>query len=63
MTGEEDQEEQTYFWEDQTYFVGTCTCDHDQEQHSWGSCDVVMRVPGIARVREIECPCEAGWEE
>lgn len=32
-------------------FVGTCTCDHPPEEHSWGSCDV------------DGCECEAGWEE
>ena len=36
--------------EDQTYFTG-CTCDHEPEQHGWGSCDVE------------DCPCEGGWEE
>lgn len=38
-------------WEEHTYFTGECTCDHDQEQHGWGHCDV------------DGCPCEAGWEE
>lgn len=32
-------------------FVGPCTCDHDQDQHGWGSCDVE------------DCLCKAGWEE
>lgn len=32
------------------YFVG-CTCEHDQDQHSWGHCGVEG------------CPCEGGWKE
>jgi hypothetical protein len=38
------------YYEEQTYFVG-CTCEHDPEQHGWGSCDVE------------DCACEGGWEE
>lgn len=34
-----------------TYFEGPCTCDHEQEEHTWGSCDV------------DDCSCEAGWTE
>jgi hypothetical protein len=30
---------------------GTCVCDHEADEHGWGSCDV------------DGCPCEAGWEE
>jgi hypothetical protein len=37
-------------YEEQTYFVG-CTCEHEAEQHGWGSCKV------------DDCPCEGGWEE
>lgn len=32
-------------------FAGPCTCDHEPEEHGWGSCDVEG------------CECEAGWEE
>lgn len=28
-----------------------CSCDHEPEQHGWGSCNV------------DGCPCEGGWEE
>lgn len=35
----------------EAHFAGPCTCDHDEEQHGWGSCDV------------DGCSCEAGWEE
>lgn len=33
------------------YFYDTCTCEHDEDEHGWGSCDIE------------DCPCEAGWEE
>lgn len=33
------------------YFTGECTCDHEDEEHGWGSCG------------EDDCECEAGWEE
>lgn len=36
--------------EDHVSFVD-CTCDHDPDEHGWGSCDVEG------------CPCEGGWEE
>jgi hypothetical protein len=32
-------------------FAGSCTCDHEREEHGWGSCNVE------------DCECEAGWEE
>ncbi len=38
-------------WEEHAYFCGPCTCEHDQDEHGWGSCDVEG------------CLCEAGWEE
>ncbi len=47
----EDNEEYESLPEDHIYFIGPCTCDHEQEEHSWGSCDV------------DDCECEAGWEE
>jgi hypothetical protein len=53
MDDEDDEGEQ---WEEQTCFVGPCTCDHGTDAHGWGSCGVEM--PG-----EECCPCEAGWEE
>jgi len=28
-----------------------CTCEHDQDDHTWGVCAVEG------------CPCEGGWEE
>lgn len=31
------------------WFEGPCTCDHDEEQHGWGSCAVE------------DCQCVAGW--
>lgn len=33
------------------YFTGECTCAHEREEHTWGSCGV------------DGCKCEAGWEE
>ena len=36
--------------EETTYFCD-CTCDHDKDQHGWGSCDVEG------------CDCEGGWTE
>jgi len=32
-------------------FVGPCTCEHEEEDHGWGSCGVEG------------CECQAGWEE
>ena len=40
-----------------TYFIGRCTCEHEPEEHGWGSCD---RGPGSPTEG---CDCEAGWEE
>lgn len=37
--------------EEQVSFVGSCTCDHDEEEHGWTACDV------------DRCNCEAHWEE
>jgi hypothetical protein len=37
--------------EETASFVGPCTCDHEPDEHGWGSCDV------------DDCDCEAGWEE
>lgn len=42
---EEDYEEFTYF------ASGDCSCEHEPEEHGWGSCD------------QDGCKCEAGWEE
>jgi hypothetical protein len=39
----------------QVSFEGPCTCEHEPEEHSWGSCGV--------EVGGVECPCEAGWVE
>lgn len=36
--------------EEQVYFTD-CTCEHAEDEHGWGSCDVEG------------CPCEGGWEE
>ena len=38
-------------YEEHVTFHGPCTCEHTQEDHSWGHCDV------------DGCNCEAGWEE
>jgi hypothetical protein len=43
-------------YEQQTYFIGPCICDHEEEEHSWGACDTEL--PDGS-----DCPCEAGWEE
>jgi hypothetical protein len=37
-------------------FEGTCTCDHEMDQHSWGDC-------GVTLPDGTECHCEAGWFE
>jgi hypothetical protein len=45
------------WWEEfSSSFTGECTCLHDQEVHSWGSC-------GQKDPQGFECACEAGWEE
>jgi hypothetical protein len=44
-------EEEEILPEEQVAFIGPCTCDHEPEEHSWGSCD------------QDGCACEAGWEE
>jgi hypothetical protein len=36
--------------ESEVYFCD-CTCDHDENEHGWGCCDV------------DGCDCEGGWEE
>lgn len=38
-------------YEEITYFIGPCTCVHEQDEHGWGSCGMPY------------CECEAGWEE
>jgi hypothetical protein len=47
MTSDNDEEVE---YEEQPWFVG-CTCDHDPDEHTWGSCAI------------DGCPCEGGWEE
>jgi hypothetical protein len=37
-------------YEEHATFVG-CTCEHDTDEHGWGSCNVEG------------CLCEGGWEE
>lgn len=37
--------------EDWVGFIGPCTCEHTQEEHTWGHCAV------------DGCDCKAGWEE
>ena len=44
-------DEEAFDEEECTSFVGPCSCDHEDEQHGWGSCSV------------DGCECEAGWEE
>lgn len=31
--------------------IEDCTCDHEDDQHGWGECNVEG------------CPCEGGWTE
>ena len=38
------------------FFIGPCTCEHEEQDHSWGSCDEPDE-------NGVECKCEAGWEE
>ena len=46
MDDEEDE------WpEERPVSFGGCTCEHEPEEHGWGSCDAEG------------CPCEGGWEE
>ncbi len=49
MSEEDEGDEADY--EEHSYFMGLCTCDHTEEQHSWGDCDYEG------------CECQAGWEE
>lgn len=51
MDGVSDDYDEGGDWEEYTSFVGPCTCDHETEEHGWGSCDV------------DDCDCDAGWEE
>lgn len=37
--------------EENVYFEGPCTCDHQIAEHGWGWCDVEG------------CDCKAGWCE
>jgi hypothetical protein len=46
-----DENEEECDYEDHVYFNGLCSCEHEREEHGWGSCDVT------------DCPCEGGWEE
>ena len=43
--------DEEYVEDGEAYFIGPCTCDHDEGEHGWGACDV------------DGCECEAGWEE
>lgn len=36
--------------EDQTH-IEDCTCEHEPEEHGWGTCDVPR------------CDCTGGWTE
>lgn len=47
---DEDEEDDNRY-EETVFFAGTCTCDHDEQEHDWGHCG------------KDDCPCEAGWEE
>jgi hypothetical protein len=42
--------EENWSGDEQAYFIG-CTCEHEQDEHTWGACAV------------DGCPCEGGWEE
>lgn len=44
-------------------FEGTCTCEHDAEQHGWGSCEVAVTAGGPGGQGLLPCQCEAGWVE
>lgn len=37
-------------WDELPVLIG-CTCDHDPDEHGWGSCEAKG------------CNCEGGWEE
>ena len=59
-------------YEEYAYFSGPCSCDHEESQHGWGSCDYIelAAIPWSELVGEpfggaewVRCPCEAGWEE
>lgn len=51
MSDDGDEEEGEEWGEEWVGFFGPCTCEHSEEEHGWGSCDV------------DGCDCEAGWEE
>lgn len=50
------EEDEDLLWDDETYFVGECTCDHDEDVHGWGACEAPNGDGSV-------CLCEAGWEE
>jgi hypothetical protein len=35
----------------EAFFAGECTCEHEEDMHSWGECGL------------NGCDCKAGWEE
>lgn len=44
------------------YFEGSCTCEHEPEDHGWGECGVESECScGDGNVDM--CMCEAGWVE
>jgi hypothetical protein len=40
--------------EEQIWFIGPCTCDHDREEHGWGSCNGAASTSGT-------CVACGGW--
>jgi hypothetical protein len=48
---------------DVTYFIGPCTCDHEDTDHTWGACEMGRTWEADRTVVDPGCSCEAGWEE
>lgn len=48
-------EDEDLEWDEQTYYTGECTCEHEDTDHGWGSCDQPLPDGAV-------CLCEAGWE-
>jgi hypothetical protein len=44
-----------------TYFIGECTCPHEDAQHGWGDCGFPVGVDDDGEA--VLCECQAGWEE
>ena len=48
-----------------SFFTGNCTCEHSEDEHTWGGCGFVERtwIDRDEDFKVTECACQAGWEE